>query len=92
MKRERKCKNTNYELYKYLDAKSKIDDTRYWGLFRLQKNKEHTANDIKIDPKRFQKMTYHHFTEEQLKIFNDPATTEIYTEADTLSLHDALPI
>ena len=70
MKRERKCKNTNYELYKYLDAKSKIDDTRYWGLFRLQKNKEHTANDIKIDPKRFQKMTYHHFTEEQLKIIN----------------------
>jgi hypothetical protein len=23
--------------------------------------------------------------------FNDPATTEIYTHADTLSLHDALP-
>src|SRR5216117_4541605 len=24
--------------------------------------------------------------------FNDPATTEIYTRKDTLSLHDALPI
>src|SRR5213082_3891360 len=24
--------------------------------------------------------------------FNDPATTEIYTVSDTLSLHDALPI
>src|SRR5213595_4368241 len=24
--------------------------------------------------------------------FNDPATTEIYTTEDTLSLHDALPI
>src|SRR6184192_1486825 len=24
--------------------------------------------------------------------FNDPATTEIYTSIDTLSLHDALPI
>lgn len=24
--------------------------------------------------------------------FNDTATTEIYTQADTLSLHDALPI
>src|SRR5213082_4265199 len=24
--------------------------------------------------------------------FNDTATTEIYTESDTLSLHDALPI
>src|SRR5213079_586448 len=24
--------------------------------------------------------------------FNDPATTEIYTTTDTLSLHDALPI
>src|SRR5213082_3155864 len=25
-------------------------------------------------------------------VFNDPATTEIYTVSDTLSLHDALPI
>ena len=29
---------------------------------------------------------------ENVNIFNDTATTEIYTTPDTLSLHDALPI
>src|SRR5213079_1557140 len=28
----------------------------------------------------------------QLFFYNEPATTEIYTTTDTLSLHDALPI
>ena len=37
-------------------------------------------------------ISYAVFCLKKIFFFNDTATTEIYTEADTLSLHDALPI
>src|SRR6188768_3054454 len=44
------------------------------------------APEFHLDPKQALSMLYVRF------FFNDPATPEIYTSIDTLSLHDALPI
>lgn len=69
MKKERKCRNKDLELYKRLDEQSNIGDDRYWGLFSIKYANSKSYTEV-IDPKRFQKTTRHHFTEEQLKIIN----------------------
>jgi len=71
MKKERKCRNSNLELYKKLEEANSIEDTRYWGLFRFgTKGNYH----YKIDPKRFIKMNYHCFDGSQLCIINSRKT------------------
>lgn len=71
MKKERKCRNSNLELYKKLDEANRFEDTRYWGLFRFGTKGDY---HYKIDPKRFSKMNYHHFEESQLRIINSRET------------------
>lgn len=66
MKRNRKSRNLNQQLYKELDNNFNFEDTRYWGVFVIN-NK---SKKIKIDPKRFQKMMRHKFDINQLKIIN----------------------
>ncbi len=70
MKKERKCRNNNVELYKRLDEEDKFEDTRYWGLFKFGKRVKYSFGEVKIDPKRFQRMTGYRFSEEQLKVIN----------------------
>lgn len=70
MKRERKCRNSNLELYKKLDEAHSFEDTRYWGLFKFGKRIKRSYGEVKIDPKRFQKATYNYLTEDQLKVIN----------------------
>lgn len=70
MKKERKSRNLNKNLYAKLDASSNIRDKRYWGMF-LNGAK---GKKVKIDPKRFQKMTRITFREDQLKIINSRKT------------------
>ena len=72
MKKDRKCKNHNIALYQQLENTHNIEDTRYWGLFHCGGEK------VKIDPIRFQKTTYHHFTCEQLKLINNRKTHYFY--------------
>lgn len=75
MKKERKCRNSNLELYKKLDEEADFEDfcywqdTRYWGIF-YKKQKDSKEKMILIDPKRFQKTTGHGFSKGQLKVIN----------------------
>lgn len=84
MKKDRKCRNINADLYKKLEATNDVEDTRYWGLFQCGK-KEKCACEIKIDPKRFQKTTYHYFTEAQLKVINSRRTHYFYPQKHSYS-------
>lgn len=70
MKRKRNCRNNNSELYRRLEEGSKVEDTRYWGVFKYGGTNNGTDIRVKIDPKRFQKTTCHRFLEEQLKVIN----------------------
>lgn len=75
MKKERKCRKNNLELYKRLDEEADFgdtrywDDTRYWGVF-YNKQEDSQEKIIMIDPKRFQKTTGRCFSEGQLKVIN----------------------
>ena len=59
---------TDYEKFNYTD-------TRYYGLFRSEKNDKIS---VKIDPKRFQYVLRHEFTEEQLSLINSRQTHYFY--------------
>lgn len=56
MKRDRKTKNINVDLYNYLDYKYDYHDPRYWGVFYCSA-KRHDGHSIRIDPRRFYEKT-----------------------------------
>ncbi|MBR6738013.1 MAG: hypothetical protein IKL82_06650 [Clostridia bacterium] len=65
MKKQRKSRNLNMELYKKLEETSAgYRDTRYWGVFNGKEKEQ-----IKIDVKRYQKKLGE-FSSGQLKIIN----------------------
>ena len=70
MKKDRKGRFVNQKLYEELDESFNISDMRYWGIFGEIANERHPERHIRIDPKRFQKMTYTTLDEEQLKVVN----------------------
>lgn len=80
MKKERKCKNHNIDLYKRLEESNSIEDTRYWGLFRFGERIIDSFGKVKIDPKRFRKTTCCDFTDSQLKIINSRKTHYFYPQ------------
>lgn len=65
MKKQRKSRNLNLELYKILEeSPGGYRDTRYWGVFNGEKKEL-----IKIDIKRYQKKLGQ-FSIEQLQVIN----------------------
>ncbi|PKK97505.1 MAG: hypothetical protein CVV58_00950 [Tenericutes bacterium HGW-Tenericutes-3] len=66
MKKQRNSKNVHINIYKDLENKNQIEDTRYWGLFK-------TRSGIQIDPVRYQKQL-RKLSEEQLSIMNNRKT------------------
>jgi hypothetical protein len=76
MKKQSKCRGINCDLYKKLDEEGLYCDTRYYGLF-FGKNKN-GQQVVKIDPKRFQKISYESLSEEQLKVINSRRTHYFY--------------
>jgi hypothetical protein len=65
MKRERKSRNSNKELYAELDAQYKLDDSRYYGIFMLGPK---GAKTVYVDPKRYAKML--HVTDNMKKVMS----------------------
>ena len=78
MKRERNCRELNLKLYNALDENFAFRDTRYWGLFYHGKNRE-----LRIDIKRFLKMTGVTLTEKQLQIIQSRKTHYFYPKKKT---------
>ena len=78
MKRERKSRNLNLKLYDELEANYAYSDSRYWGLFYCGKD-----GKVRIDIKRFLKMTHAVLTEKQLQIINKRKTHYFYPKKTT---------